>query len=165
MSSVRRVLLTFALGTALGAGPAIAAPAMARPWDDDDRGRDRSTSLAAVLSGRGVVGEDRDTNGWGTVSLEVRPNRGQVCYTYFVRGVEDPENINLYVGRRGEPNSDDDIEVELRESGSWGSGCRWVDRRVAWSMVRSPGRYNVQVDGENGAIRGQLRWNDQDRDW
>src|SRR5690349_25141464 len=109
MSSVRRVLLTFALGTALGAGPAIAAPAMARPWDDRDN--DRSSRLETVLTGRGVVGEDRDVNGWGTVNLRVRPNRGQVCFTYFVRGVEDPENINVYVGRRGEANSDNDIEI------------------------------------------------------
>ncbi|WP_204000792.1 CHRD domain-containing protein [Virgisporangium aurantiacum] len=137
---------------------------MAKPWDDD-RDHDRSTSLAAVLSGRGVVDEDRDTNGWGTVSLQVRPDRGQVCFTYFVRGVEDPENINVYVGRRGDPNSDADIVAELRDSGSWGSGCRQVGPRTAWAMVRSPGRYNVQVDGEDGAIRGQLRWNDQDHDW
>jgi hypothetical protein len=168
MFSVRRVLLTFALGTALGAGPAIAAPAMAKPWHDD-HDRDRSTTLSALMTGRGVVDDDPDVNGWGTVNLKVRPRIGQVCYTYFVRGVEEPENINVYVGGWGNPNDEDDIEVGLRESGSYGAGCKRINPRVAWAMVRSPGRYNVQVDGEDGAIRGQLRSNDRDdhrdRDW
>lgn len=167
MSSVRRVLLTFALGTALGAGPAVAAPAMAKPWDNDnDRGR--TVTLSTVLTGRGVVGEDRDQNGFGVVNLRIRPNSGQVCWTFWVRGVEDPERIFVYFGGRRDPNDRDrDVAVGLANSGSYGTGCRQINPRAAWAMVRWPSRYNVQVDGEDGAIRGQLRSNDHDRhrDW
>lgn len=165
MSSVRRVLLTFALGTALGAGPAIAAPAMARPWGDDDHDRGRQASLAAVLTGRGVVDEPRDTNGWGTLSLKIRPSSGQVCYTYFVRGVEDPEDIYVYVGDRRRKNADRGIAIRLSESGSYGTGCKMIRPSLAREIVRWPSDHNVQVDGDNGAIRGQLVRNDRNRDW
>lgn len=162
MKSVRRVLFTFALGAALGAGPVIAAPAMAKPFDDG-HDRDREVSLSAVLSGRGVVDEDRDSNGWGVANLRIRPNTGQVCFTYWVRNVDDPENIYVYYGGRRDENRAQDVEVELRENGSGGTGCRTISPKVAWAMVRQPGRYNVQVDGDDGAIRGQLHGNDRDR--
>ena len=164
MFSVRRVLLTCALGTALGAGPAVAAPAMADPWDNN-RDRGRAVNLSAMLSARGVVDEDRDLNGWGTVQLRVRPGMGQVCFTYWVRGVEDPENINVYAGGRYDRNRDDDVRIELRDSGSYGTGCRQISPRLAWALAERPGRYNAQVDGEDGAIRGQLHSNDRNRDW
>jgi hypothetical protein len=167
MFSVRRVRLTCALGSALGAGPAIAAPAMAQPFDNGhDRDRDRSASLSAMLTPRGVVGEDRDQNGWGTVNLRIRPMTGQICFTYAVRNVDDPENIYVYFGGPRDYNRDRDVEIELRDSGSYGSGCRHISPRVAFAMVREPGRYNVQVDGDDGAIRGQLRGRDwDDDDW
>ena len=163
MFSVRRVLLTFALGTALGAGPAIAAPAMAAPWDNgNDRDRGRTAHLSAMLSGRGVVGDARDRNGVGMVNLQVRPSSGQICWTYWTRGVEDPIRIFVYVGGRHDRNDrDKDVAVGLANSGSFGKGCRQISPRVAWAMVNWPSRYNVMVDGDNGAIRGQLRSNNR----
>lgn len=159
MFSVRRVLLTFALGTALGAGPAIAAPAMAAPWDNgNDRDRGRTANLSAWLNGRGVVGDDRDRNGVGVVNLRIRPNSGQVCWTYWVRGVEDPIRIFVYAGGRRDRNDrDKDVVVGLANAGSSGTGCRSIRPRAAWAMVNRPSRYNVMVDGDNGSIRGQLR--------
>lgn len=165
MSTVRRVLLTFALGTALGAGPTVAAPAMAEPWDNG-HDWDRTASLSAMLTGRGVVGDDRDQNGVGFVNLRVKPDSGQVCWTFWVRRVEDPERIFVYTGGRRDYNDRDrDVVVGLANSGSSGSGCRQVSPRLTWAMVRWPSRYNVQVDGEDGAIRGQLRSTGRDRDW
>jgi hypothetical protein len=160
MFSVRRVLLTFALGTALGAGPAIAAPAMAHPWDDDhDNDWGRQVHLTASLSGRGVVGEARDRNGAGEVDLKIRPSTGEVCYDFWVRRVEDPMRIFVYVGGRNDPNDrDDDVEVGLANYGSHAEGCRKISPRVARAIANWPSRYNVQVDGDNGAIRGQLRY-------
>lgn len=165
MFSVRRVLLTFALGTALGAGPAIAAPAMASPWDND-HDRDRATSLSAWLTGRGVVGDDRDRNGLGMVNLRIRPNSGEVCHTYWVRGVDDPIRIFVYAGGRRDYNDRDrDVVLGLANAGSSGTGCRKVNPRLAWGMARWPNRYNVQVDGDDGSIRGQLRSTGRGHDW
>ena len=156
MSSVRRVLLTIALGTAIGAGPAVAAPAMAEPWHNNNN--DRSVELAALMTGRGVVGEQADSNGWGAVNVRVRSN-GRICWSYWIRNVEDPENINIYIGRRGNPNSANDVEVELDDDGSIGRGCTRISRNVARQLMWRPSSFNVQADGDDGAIRGQLRYN------
>jgi hypothetical protein len=152
MSSVRRVLLTIALGTAIGAGPAVAAPAMAEPWHNNNN---RSANLAALLTGRGVVDEDADSNGWGAVNVRVQSS-GRLCWSYWVRNVEDPVNINMYIGRRGNPNDPGDVEVELDDDGSFGRGCTRIGRNLARQLMWEPNRYNVQVDGDDGAIRGQL---------
>jgi hypothetical protein len=163
MSSVRRILLTIALGTAIGAGPAVAAPAMADHRHNDNN-NSRSADLAALLTGRGVVNEPADSDGWGAANVRVRSN-GRVCWTYWVRNVANPDNINIYIGRRGNPNSPGDVEVELDDSGSIGQGCTRVDRDLARLMIRRPHWFNVQVDGDNGAIRGQLFENRNNRDW
>jgi hypothetical protein len=142
MSSVRRVLLTIALGAALGAGPAIAAPAMAQP---NNNGNNNSTKLAALLTDRGLQGGDED--GWGAVNLSVRSN-GRVCFTYFIQRVDNAHNLTLY--RNGGNGG-----VELAD-GSIGQGCRKVSWKTAWALRKWPSQFYVQVEGNNGPIRGRL---------
>jgi hypothetical protein len=150
--SVRRVLLTIAVGAALGAGPAIAAPAMAQPNNNN-----QSVQLQTLMTRYGVVGEPADQDGWGAVNLRVRPN-GWVCYTYFIRNVENPQNVAIYAGGWGDPNADADKRLTLG-SGSVGQGCKKVMWFTARGLSRWSSQYNVQVDGTNGAIRGQLHRN------
>lgn len=142
MSSVRRVLLTIALGAALGAGPAIAGPAMAKHNSND---KNNSTKLSAFLSDRGMNNGDED--GWGAVNLTVKKN-GVVCYTYFITRVADAENLAVY--RNGQKR------FTLANQGSVGQGCRKVGWQTAWGLRNWPSNYYVQVDGDDGSIRGRL---------
>ena len=144
MSSVRRVLLTIALGAALGAGPAIAAPAMAQ---HNSNNNNNSTQRGALLTDNGVPNGDED--GWGVVSLRVRPN-GVVCYSYFIRRVEDPENLAVY--RAGNK------KFTLANHGSVGQGCRYVGWATAQGLRNWPSQYYVKVDGDDGSIRGRLHY-------
>jgi hypothetical protein len=153
MSSVRRVLLTIALGAALGAGPAIAGPAMAKHNSNNDK--NRSVQLSALLGDNQVVGEPADSDGWGAVNLRVRSN-GWVCYTYYVSKVENANNLAVYFGGRGNANADNDKRLTLAGGGTIGQGCKKVSKFFARNLSRWPSLYNVQVDGSNGAIRGQL---------
>ena len=155
--------MTIALGAVIGAGPAVAAPAMAEPWHNNNN--NRSADLGALMTRRGVVNEPADSDGWGAVNLRVRSN-GRVCWTYWVRNVANPNDINIYIGRRGEPNSAGDVEVEIDDSGSIGQGCTRISRNLARRMMWRPSAFNVQVDGTDGAIRGQLFHNrNNNRDW
>jgi hypothetical protein len=152
MSSVRRVLLTIAVGAALGAGPAIAAPAMAQ---HNDNNNNRSTQLGAILTDNGVPNGDED--GWGVVNLRVRSN-GVVCYSYFIRRVEDAENLAVY--RNG------DKKFTLANHGSVGQGCRYVGWGLAQALKNWPMQYYVKVDGDDGSIRGRLfRSGGNHNDW
>ena len=160
MSSVRRVLLTIALGAALGAGPAIAAPAMAKP----NHGNNNSAKLAAFLNDNGVVGQAADSDGWGGVTLRVRSN-GWVCYTYFIQGVAGAHDLAIYRGGWGDPNVNDDRRLTLASTGTVGQGCKKVSWKLAWALKRWPSQYNVQVDGTDGAIRGQLHGGGGNNNW
>jgi hypothetical protein len=157
MFSVRRVLLTIALGTAIGAGPAVAAPAMANHNHNNN-----ARNFAALMTGNGVVNDDADADGWGAVNIRVRPN-GQVCYTVYVRRVADAENAKIYVGRRGQELGS--FVASLNTNGNWGSGCTWVGKFVAWKIMDRPTRFAVQVEGDDGAIRGQLMRSGGNGNW
>jgi hypothetical protein len=150
MSSVRRVLLTIAVGAALGAGPAIATPAMAKP------NQHRTAQLTAFLTGNAVVGEPEDADAWGAATIEVS-SRGRLCYSVFTRNLGNDVDADIYRSRRGNANEAGDQRVDLDLFGRIGSGCEWIGRELAWRIMSNPSRYNVQVDSSTGAIRGQLR--------
>jgi hypothetical protein len=150
MSSVRRVFLTIALGAALGAGPAIAAPAMAQPNNN------RSVQLTAFLTDNGVVGEPADPDGWGAATIEVS-SRGRLCYNVFTRNLGPGIDADIFRSPRGDANGPGDHRVNLDMFGRLGSGCEWIGRELAWRIISNPRWYNVQVDSNTGAIRGQLR--------
>jgi hypothetical protein len=149
MSSVRRVLLTIAVGAALGA-TTIAAPAMAKP------NQNRTAQLSALLGDSGVVApQAADQDGWGAVSLRVRSN-GQVCYSYYISRVANPKTTAIYLGGWGNANVDADKRLTLG-GGSIGQGCKKINKFVARNMMRWPNLYNVQTtSATSGAIRGQL---------
>jgi hypothetical protein len=142
MSSVRRVLLTIALGAALGAGPAIAAPAMAK--HNNNGNNNNSTRLAAILTDRGLNNGDDD--GFGAVNLTVRSN-GRVCYTYFIQRVENAHDLAIYRGNN---------KITLANFGSIGQGCRKVSWQTAWALRNWPSQFTVRVEGSDGPIRGRV---------
>jgi hypothetical protein len=151
MSSVRRVLLTIAVGAALGA-TTIAAPAVAKP------NQNRTAQLSALLGDSGVVApQAADQDGWGAVSLRVRSN-GQVCYSYYISGVANPKTTAVYLGGWGNANAAEDKRLTLG-GGSIGQGCKKINKFVARNMMRWPNLYNVQTTTAapgSVAIRGQL---------
>jgi hypothetical protein len=154
MSSVRRVLLTIALGTAIGAGPAIAAPATAKP-NDNKNWNNNSRELAAVLRGSQASGMG-DPDGWGLANVRVRSN-GQVCYQLLAGRLSGTYDANIYYNERGDDNDASDVRVELRTpSSGWAQGCKWVKPLVARNMMKNPSDYNVEIFADSGAVRGQL---------
>jgi hypothetical protein len=151
MSSVRRVLLTIAVGAALGAGPAIAAPAMAAPMKYRD--------LTAFLNGSRVVvqpGTTADADAWGAATVRVYA-KGRVCYSVYTSKLGTGIDAKIYRGGNGDGNDDADVRATLDMFGSVGSGCEWIPKIVARQMMKTPGWYNLQVNSNTGSIRGQLR--------
>jgi hypothetical protein len=157
MSSVRRVLLTIAVGAALGA-TTIAAPAMAKP------NQNRTAQLTAFLTDNSVVGEPADADGWGAATVEVS-SRGRLCYSVYTRNLGNDVDADIYRSRRGEANEMSDHRVDLDLFGRWGSGCEWIGRELAWRIMNNPSSYNVQVDSSTGAVRGQLRRSGGNNNW
>ena len=155
--SVRRSLLTLAVGAVLGAGPVLASPAPAAPPNHGSR------TLAAVLTGRQEVPGPGDANGWGAANVRVWPWSGRVCYTLFAQRVDGTVNgAHLHVGPAGQSGG---VEAPLEPPVlGWSRGCTVITTNVARQLARWPGRYYVNVHSTafpNGAIRGQLfgqRW-------
>jgi hypothetical protein len=158
MSSVRRILLTVALGAVLGAGPAIAGPAQA------DHGSRRSRDLAALLTGSQEVPGPGDTNAWGAANIRIWPSSGRLCYTLFVRNVDGTiDGAHIHAGAWGVAG---DVVVPLVPPvNGWSRDCLTVEKTVAADLVKAPRKFYVNVHSKAlpaGAIRGQLtgqrRW-------
>jgi CHRD domain-containing protein len=150
MSAVRRVLLTVALGAAVGAGPAITSPAMAHSGTGYQ-------SLSAFLTGSQEVPDPGDADGWGVANVRVWPSTGKLCYTLFVRRVSEPAAAHIHAGKRG---TSGDVKVELNAPvHGWSVGCETIDPALAAKIAAKPQRYYVNVHSmafSNGAVRGQL---------
>jgi hypothetical protein len=159
--SVRRSLLTAALGALLGAGPALAAPApAAAPPNHNYR------QLRAVLDGRQEVPGPGDRGGWGTATVQVWADSGRVCYSVSVRRLRGRvTEAHIHFGRRGYAGG---VEAELDPPvRGYSDGCTRITSNVASQLVRWPGRYYVNVHTTrypDGAVRGQLS-GDRDWDW
>jgi hypothetical protein len=159
MSSVRRVLLTIAVGAAVGAGPAIAAPAMAT--------HNRHRDFAAILNGSRVVvqpGTTADADAWGAANVRVF-SRGRLCYSLYTRNLGTGIDAKIFESPRGDANAAVDARVTLDTVGRWGSGCEWIGKELAWKIMKNPSGYNVQVNSSTGAIRGQLFRNSNNHNW
>lgn len=148
MSSVRRVVLTIALGVAVGAGPALANPALAAPSHRD---------LATLMTGSQEVPGPGDPDGWGAANVRIWPRSGRVCYTMYVRGVADVTAAHIHAGRRGAAG---EVKVMLEApTMGWARGCEEIAPELARQIVRRPSRYYVNVHSKSfaaGAVRGQL---------
>jgi hypothetical protein len=143
-----RILMTIALGAAVGAGPAIASPASAAPGG--------AVNLSALLSGA-KENPAADPDGWGAANVRVWPWSGKICYTLFVRQIATPTAAHIHAGKAG-VNGDVKVELNAPTMG-WSTGCEWIGKSLAWKLAVKPSRYYVNVHNAaypNGAIRGQL---------
>lgn len=120
----------------------------------------------AVLSGGNEVSDEGtagagDTNGAGSATILVDPERGMVCFGITVQNLTTPAAAHIHRNVAGQ-NGDIVVGLTAPTSGSPGSssGCiSGVNRNLLNAIKNTPGNFYVNVhtgDFPAGAVRGQL---------
>jgi hypothetical protein len=120
--------------------------------------------LSVVLDGRKEIGNDGqrragNLDGFGSFSGVLAGRK--LCYGLQVTGIGRPLAAHIH---RGGANANGEVVVTLADmqqngSSATGSDCTTLSRSLADRLVRSPGRFYVNVHTQkfaSGAIRGQL---------
>jgi hypothetical protein len=135
----RHMFVAAALATA--ATPAIAAHA----------------TYHAVLRGQNEVPGPGKNDARGSATVRVNTASRQVCYDLRFRNLPRPTVAHIHSGAAGVAGPP---VVTLRApAGGMSHGCARVSAGLARDLLRSPGRFYVNVHSRaypDGAIRGQL---------
>ena len=114
--------------------------------------------VAGTLSGSSVVPGPGDTDGRGTITLNLKPETKEICYELTVTGVTDATEARIYKGASGSKGSEvtkltDNVDEK-------GNGCVKADSTKISEISSNPAGYYVQVSSKefkDGAVRGQLQ--------
>ena len=113
--------------------------------------------VAGTLSGSSVVPGPGDTDGRGTITLNLKPETKEICYELTVTGITDATEAHIYKGAAGSKGS----KVEkLTDKVDDGTGCVKTDSTKVAEIAANPAGYYVQINSKefkDGAIRGQLQ--------
>jgi hypothetical protein len=146
-SPMRRATLLAALVLALlliAAVPVVAA---------------QRATLEASLTGEKEVPGPGDPNGRG--QAEVKVYKAKVCYELEVKRIKPATAAHIH---RGGPSVAGPIVVELKAPTDGSSeGCKAISKQLSKNLRDHPSRYYVNVHNDpypDGAIRGQLHWED-----
>jgi hypothetical protein len=116
-------------------------------------------TLEASLTGEKEVPGPGDPNGRGEVDVEV--HKAKVCYELEVERIKPATAAHIH---RGGPNVAGDIVVELKAPTDGSSeGCKAISKKLSKKLREHPSHYYVNVHNDpypDGAIRGQLHWDD-----
>lgn len=112
---------------------------------------------SATLTGAAEVPGPGDSDGTGSVSLQLNPGQGEICYQLQVANIAPATAAHIHVGA---PNVAGPVVVPLvpPTSGS-SSACATVDRELVLAILKNPEEYYVNVHNAAfpaGAVRGQL---------
>jgi hypothetical protein len=120
-------------------------------------------TLEASLTGEKEVPGPGDSNGRG--EAEVKVHNAKVCYTLTFKRIAPATAAHIH---KGGPNVAGPVVVPLFERPNNPverhiSRCVDISRSLSEALREHPGRYYVNVHNEpypDGAIRGQLHWDD-----
>ena len=116
-------------------------------------------TLQASLSGEKEVPGPGDPNGRGDADVKVY--KAKVCYELEVERIKPATAAHIH---RGGPSVAGPIVVELKAPTDGSSeGCKAISRQLSKNLRDNPSRYYVNVHNNpypDGAIRGQLHWDD-----
>jgi hypothetical protein len=116
-------------------------------------------ALEASLTGEKEVPGPGDPNGWG--EAEVKVYKAKVCYELEVKRIKPATDAHIH---QGGPNVAGDIVVTLKAPTDGSSeGCKAISKQLSKKLREHPSHYYVNVHNApypNGAIRGQLHWDD-----
>jgi hypothetical protein len=116
-------------------------------------------TLEASLSGEKEVPGPGDPNGRGDADVKVY--KAKVCYELEVERIKPATAAHIH---RGGPSVAGPIVVELKAPTDGSSeGCKAISRQLSKNLRDNPSRYYVNVHNNpypDGAIRGQLHWDD-----
>lgn len=125
--------------------------------------RSSDRALVAELNGANEIGQDGergagDRNGRGAFSAIL--DGRELCYGIQVKNIEDPSASHIHRGRSTQSGPVVQ-QLEPPTSGDPGASgaCARIPARLARAIVRTPGRYYVNVHNAgfpDGAVRGQL---------
>jgi CHRD domain len=145
--SMRRLTLLAALVLALvliAAVPVVAA---------------QRATLEASLTGEKEVPGPGDPNGRGAADVKV--HKAKVCYELEVQRIKPATAAHIH---RGGPSVAGPIVVELKAPTDGSSeGCKAISKQLSKNLREHPSHYYVNVHNNpypDGAIRGQLHWDD-----
>jgi hypothetical protein len=116
-------------------------------------------NLEASLTGEKEVPGPGDPNGRG--EAEVKVYKAKVCYELEVERIKPAIAAHIH---KGGPNVAGDIVVELKAPTDGSSeGCKAISEQLSKKLREHPSHYYVNVHNNpypDGAIRGQLHWDD-----
>ena len=116
-------------------------------------------TLEASLTGEKEVPGPGDPNGRGDADVKVY--KAKVCYELEVERIKPATAAHIH---RGGPSVAGPIVVELKAPTDGSSeGCKAISRQLSKNLRDNPSRYYVNVHNNpypDGAIRGQLHWDD-----
>jgi CHRD domain len=149
---MRRLTLLAAL--VLGVVLITAVPVVASESEADAR-----ATLEASLTGEKEVPGPGDKDGRGEADVKVY--KAKVCYELEVERIKAAEAAHIH---EGGPSVAGDIVVELKAPTDGSSeGCTPISKQLSKQLREHPSHYYVNVHNKpypDGAIRGQLHWDD-----
>lgn len=113
-------------------------------------------NLEASLTGAAEVGEPGDADGFGSASLAITPEAGEVCFAISVSNIAAPAAAHIHIGGAG---TNGGVVVNLDWENTGGNGCVSAGSPDLVAITTNPSLYYVNVhnaDHPAGAIRGQL---------
>jgi hypothetical protein len=129
--------------------------AEARP--EKATGQEKTHTMTIQLSGGAEVPGPGDTDGGGEAKLTINHDKGEVCYDFTVKDIQEPTAAHIHVGaadKSGAPK----VTFKKAADGAW-KGCASADKALLNDLMTNPGNYYVNVHNKefpNGALRGQL---------
>lgn len=109
--------------------------------------------LKAAMDGSG----GGDADGSGTAAVTIDTDKGQLCYTIEVQGIDPASIAHIHqgaAGARGGPV----VSIDAPSTGK-SQGCASAGADVLTAIIADPAGYYVNVHNgahPGGAIRGQL---------
>jgi hypothetical protein len=135
------------------AATAIMTITAATPLAAQYRGR----SLSAYMTGRSEVPGPGKRDARGSANVTINAGQSRACYTVRYSNIPRANMAHVHrgaIGVAGPPV----ITLRMAGQGRF-QGCARISRALARDLIRSPGRYYVNVHSvafPSGAIRGQL---------
>lgn len=114
-------------------------------------------TTTVTLTGAVEVPVLGDPDGTGTFTMNVRPSKGEICYTFAVSGVDTILAAHIHEAPAGAAGP---VVVPLTPPASGSSmACATVTRELAKDIRKNPADYYVNVHNTafpGGALRAQL---------
>jgi hypothetical protein len=112
---------------------------------------------AVTLTGNAEVPGPGDTDGRGTATVTLNPDKGEVCYSLTVVNIQEATAAHIHEGAVGKAGAVK-VALDTPKTGT-AMGCKQADAALIQAIMQNPDNYYVNIHNAEfpqGALRGQL---------